>query len=180
MSYETKCCVCFYTSIVYTSIPFQILRNRHTKVFTIIYIFKDSPSKEWTALICLIRFLVSCIMLHFTGWNLIPHCLTHLPSWSISCLSFAVSSILSIWRQHIQSSANRRISDSITSMTSIIYNESNRGSRTALCGTPDKTGAHWNFVPFVPLTTINVKDIWKQRTHYRLENGSLGYIETHQ
>ena len=34
---------------------------------------RSVPSKVYEAWIFLIRFLVSCIILHLTGWNLIPH-----------------------------------------------------------------------------------------------------------
>ena len=91
--------------------------------------------------------LSSCIMLHFTGWNLILHFLARLHSWSMSFWSFDVSSVLSIWRQQTQSSANKRISDSVPTIMSFIYKENNSGPRTVPCGTPDKTDAHWDFAP---------------------------------
>ena len=43
------------------------------------------------------------------GWNLIPHFLAHLHSWSISFWCFYVSSMVSIWWKKTQSSANRQI-----------------------------------------------------------------------
>ena len=49
------------------------------------------PSKVYEAWIFLIRFLVSCIILHLTGWNLIPHFLAQEPNRSISLWSFIVS-----------------------------------------------------------------------------------------
>ena len=47
--------------------------------------------KSWVFLIC---FLVSCIILHLTGWNLIPHFLAQEPNRSISLWSFIVFFIL--------------------------------------------------------------------------------------
>ena len=52
------------------------------------------PSKVYEAWILLIRFLVSCIILHLTGWNLIPHFLAQEPNRSISLWSFMVFFIL--------------------------------------------------------------------------------------
>ena len=49
------------------------------------------PSKVYEAWIFLIRFLVSCTILHLTGWNLIPHFLAQEPNRSISLWSFIVS-----------------------------------------------------------------------------------------
>ena len=51
------------------------------------------PSRVYEAWIFLIRFLVICIILHLTGWNLIPHFLAQHPNWSISFWSFNVSSV---------------------------------------------------------------------------------------
>ena len=53
---------------------------------------RSVPSKVYEAWIFLIRFLVSYIILHLTGWNLIPHFLAQEPSRSISLWSFIVSS----------------------------------------------------------------------------------------
>ena len=53
---------------------------------------RSVPSKVYEACIFLIRFLVSCIILHLTGWNLIPYFLAQEPSRSISLWSFNVSS----------------------------------------------------------------------------------------
>ena len=49
---------------------------------------KSVPSKVYEAWIFLIRFLVSCIILHLTCWNLIPHFLAQEPNRSISFWSF--------------------------------------------------------------------------------------------
>ena len=61
---------------------------------------RSVPSKVYEAWIFLIRFLVSCIILHLTGWNLIPHFLAYEANWSISLLSFIVSTSSLISRQH--------------------------------------------------------------------------------
>ena len=53
---------------------------------------RSVPSNVYEAWVFLIRFLVSCIILHLTGWNVIPHFLAQEPSWSISLLNFIVSS----------------------------------------------------------------------------------------
>ena len=71
---------------------------------------RSVPSKVYEAWIFLIRFLVSCIILHLTGWNLIPHFLAQEPNRSISLWSFIVSSSSLISR--FQSSAKSLISDS--------------------------------------------------------------------
>ena len=69
------------------------------------------PSKAWTASIFFIYFLVSCIMLHFTGWNLIPHFQAHLPSWS----NYAYRLIYEItfWQHfyHFSKINNKQIAD---------------------------------------------------------------------
>ena len=52
---------------------------------------RSVPSKVYEAWIFLIRFLVSCIILHLAGWNLIPHFLAQEPNRSISLWSFIVS-----------------------------------------------------------------------------------------
>ena len=57
---------------------------------------RSVPSKIYEAWIFLIRFLVSCIILHLTGWNLIPHFLAQQPNRSISLWSFTVSSLISV------------------------------------------------------------------------------------
>ena len=50
------------------------------------------PSQGSEAWIFLIRFHVSCLILHLAGWNLIPHFLAQEPNRSISLWSFIVSS----------------------------------------------------------------------------------------
>ena len=106
------------------------------------------PSKVYEAQIFLIRFLVSCIILHLTGWNLIPHFLAQEPNRSISLWSFIVSFSSLISRQQTQSSAKSLISDSISDEMSFMYRENNKGPRTVPWGTPDKTGAQSDFTPF--------------------------------
>ena len=59
---------------------------------------RSVPSKVYEAWIFLIRFLVSCIILHLTGWNLLPHFLAQEPNRSISLWSFIVSSSFLISR----------------------------------------------------------------------------------
>ena len=89
----------------------------------------------------MIRFLVSCIMLHNTGWNIIPHFLANLPS----CQLININTSLS----------NSRHSRQRTNKSQILFQpwchlytrKNNSGPRTMSCGTPDKTGAHWDFAP---------------------------------
>ena len=52
---------------------------------------RSVPSKVYEAWVFLSRFLVSCIILHLTGWNLIPHFLAQEPNRSMSFWSFIVS-----------------------------------------------------------------------------------------
>ena len=54
---------------------------------------KTVPSRVYEAWIFFIHFLVICIILHLTGWNLIPDFLAQQPNWSISFWSFSVSFI---------------------------------------------------------------------------------------
>ena len=96
------------------------------------------PSKVYEAWIFLIRFLVSCIILHLTGWNLIPHFLAQEPNRSISLWSFIVSSSSLISRWQTQSLAKSLISDSISDEMSFMYRENNKGPRTVPWCTPDK------------------------------------------
>ena len=53
---------------------------------------RSVPSKVYEAWIFLVRFLVSCIILHLTGWNLIPHFPAEQPIRSVSLWSFIVPS----------------------------------------------------------------------------------------
>ena len=47
-----------------------------------------------------------------------------------------------------KSSANKRISEEMPSVMSLIYNRKSRGPRTVPCGTPDSTGRKRNCAPF--------------------------------
>ena len=112
---------------------------------------RSAPSNVYEAWIFLIRFLVSCIILHLTGWNLIPQFLGQEPNRSISIWGFIVSSsslISLISRKQTQSSAKSLISDSVSDEMSFMYRENNKESRTVPWGTPDKTGAQSDFTPF--------------------------------
>ena len=60
---------------------------------------RSVASNVYEAWILLIRFLVSCIILHLTGRNLIPHFLAQEPNQSIPLWSFIVSSSSLISRQ---------------------------------------------------------------------------------
>ena len=53
---------------------------------------RSVPSKVYEAWIFLVRFLISCIILHLTGWNLIPYFLAQEPNRLRSLWSFIVSS----------------------------------------------------------------------------------------
>ena len=46
---------------------------------------RSVPSKIYEAWIFLIRFFVSCIILHLTGWNLIPHFLSQSINITLKC-----------------------------------------------------------------------------------------------
>ena len=95
---------------------------------------KSVPSKVYEAWILLIRFLVSCIILHLTCWNLISHFLAQEPNRSIYCWSFIVSSSSLISRKQTQSSAKRLISDSLSDEMSFMHRENNKGPRTVPWG----------------------------------------------
>ena len=60
---------------------FVIVTPRHLILSTF---SRTVPSKVYEALILFKCFLVSCIMLHLTSWNLIPHFLAQFPNRSIS------------------------------------------------------------------------------------------------
>ena len=109
---------------------------------------RSVPSKVYEAWMFLIHFLVSCIILHLTGWNLIPYFLSQEPNRSISLWSFIVSSSSLISRWQTQSSTKSHISDSISDEMSFMYREDNKGPRTVPWGTPDKTGDRSDFTPF--------------------------------
>ena len=126
---------------------------------------RSVPSKVYEAWIFLIRFLVSCIILHLTGWNVIPHFLAQEPNRSISLWSFIVSSSSLISRQQTQSSAKSLISDSISDEMSFMYRENNKGPRTVPWGTPDKTGAQSDFTPF---TTTRCLKQRKESIHFNV------------
>ena len=99
---------------------------------------RSVPSKVYEACIFLIRFLVSCIILHLTGWNLISHFLPQEPNRSISLWSFIFILNFTI---AITVISKGLISDSVSDEMSFMYRESNKGPRTVPWGTPDKTGA---------------------------------------
>ena len=122
---------------------------------------RSVPSKVYEALIFLIRFLVSCIILHLTGGNLIPHFFAQEPNRSIFLGSFIVSTLSLISRLQTQSSAKSLISDSISDEMSFMYRENNKGPRTVTWGTPDKNGAQSDFTPFT--TTRCFLKLRKQR-----------------
>ena len=106
------------------------------------------PSRVYEMWIFLICFLVICIILHLTGWNLIPHFLAQHPNWSISFWNFNVSAVSLISQWQTQSSAKSLISDSMSVEISLMYKGNNKGPKTVPCGTPDKTGAQSDFAPF--------------------------------
>ena len=93
---------------------------------------RSVPSKVYEAWIFLIRFLVSCIILHLTSWNLIPYFLAQEPNRSVPF-------------SHQQKVF---ISDSVSDEMSFMYRENHKGPRTVPSGTPDKTGAQSDFTPF--------------------------------
>ena len=130
------------------SIPSQITCNCYSKVSNAFNVSRSVPSKIYEAWIFLIHFPVGCIILHLTGWNLIPHFLAQEPNRLISLWSFTVSSSSLISWLQTQSSAKSLISDSESDEMSFMYRENNKGSRTVPWGTPDKTGAQSNFTPF--------------------------------
>ena len=105
---------------------------------------RSVPSKVYEAWIFLIRFIVSCIILHLTGWNLIPHFLVQEPNRSISLWSFIVSSSSLISRYQTESSAKSLISDSISDEMSFMYKENNRGPRTRQNRSPVKFYSIYN------------------------------------
>ena len=99
---------------------------------------RSVPSKVYEAWIFLIHFLVSCIILHLTGWNLIPNFLAKEPNRSISLWSFIVSSSSLISWLQTHSSAKSLISDSISDEMSFMYKENNKGPRMVPWGHPTK------------------------------------------
>ena len=64
---------------------FMIVTPRYLMFSTFL---RTVPSRVYEAWIFFIRFLVICIILHLTGWNLIPHFLAQHPNWSRFFLKF--------------------------------------------------------------------------------------------
>ena len=87
---------------------------------------RSVPSKVYEAWIFLICNLVSCIILHLTGWNLIPHSLAQEPNRSISLWFHCVFFI----HFTIANTVIRFISDSISDEMSFMYRHNNKGPRT--------------------------------------------------
>ena len=82
---------------------FKSLETVTTRYLILSTFSRNVPSKEQTALTFLIRFLVSCIMLHFTGWSLIPHSwpicsIDQYPFWVSMCLQCYQSD--DSWQSH--------------------------------------------------------------------------------
>ena len=74
---------------------------------------------------------------------------------------------LTVWDMAcMQSSENSLISESMSVVISLIYNENNTGPRTVPWGTPDKTGAQSDFIPFT--TTRCCLKQRKQSIHFSL------------
>ena len=111
-------------------IPSQITCNCYFKVFNAFNVFKVSSLQGIWSMDFLIRFLVSCIILHLTGWNFIPHFLAQEPNRSVALWSFIMSTSSLISRQQTQSLAKSLISDSISDEMSFMYRENNKGPRT--------------------------------------------------
>ena len=130
---------------------------------------RSVPSKVYKAWIFLIHFLVSCFILHLTGWNLIPHFLAQEPNRYISLWSFIVSSSSLISRLQTQSSAKSLISDSISDEMSLCTERTTRDQERCPGGHPkepepsqillhlqqlvvvwSKESIHFNVLPPIP------------------------------
>ena len=79
-------CWSFSTNIVDMRIPFQIICNRNTEIFDVFNIFKNCTLLGVGSLDFICQFSCRCIMLHLTGWHLMPNILPQLPNRSLSLL----------------------------------------------------------------------------------------------
>ena len=91
-SQEAKGSISLSANIADMCIPSQIICDSDPKIL-IRHFRGPFPLEYMKHRSFFIHFLVICIILHLTGWNLIPHFLAQHPNWSISFRSFNVSSV---------------------------------------------------------------------------------------
>ena len=114
---------------------FTIANTRYLMLSTF---SRSVPSNVYEAWIFLIRFLVGCIILHLTGWNLIPHFLVQELNRSVYLWSYTMSSSSWISWSQTQSSAKSLFSDSIADEISLCTERITRDQERCPGGHPTK------------------------------------------
>ena len=131
-------------------IPSQFISNCYAKILDIFYVrFNEPFLPRYRKLgYFFIRFFVIYILLHLTGWNLMPHFHAQHSIWSMSFWSFSAFSVSLISHWQTQSSAKSsdsepgrkgyRLQNSFATFpqrSKIMINDSDFGERVISCKT---------------------------------------------